>query len=293
MASDDERDPASEWLFNPRAQLPFIESPGELRGRVISADSSDFCPSSVYTRMTHLRFSSTRVPALSIAADPGTIVTIAATAGPDWLLRFRAEALGRSATQQLRQLSIRRVGGTVFVGSSYPANQHISAFLHVQAPREAPLSIHVSFGSVEVRDFAGPLRAAALHGRLTLLNTLGQVDAIGRTIDFAGSRGRVVLSAEADINLKLTAERFDGSLVAWSQGPVRVRVPERLTTAVRAVVGRRDQFVCRARLSSPLNGRSTSGTFTYDNVEPTLSDAPINLRSEHSTIVIDPGDKSD
>jgi ferric-dicitrate binding protein FerR (iron transport regulator) len=56
-----------------------------------------------------------------------------------------------------------------------------------------------------VRDLAGPVRIAATHARATVLNTCGQVDATAGVVDFAGSRGRVTLSTEAEIDLKIWA----------------------------------------------------------------------------------------
>ena len=51
----------------------------------------------------------------------------------------------------------------------------------------------------------GPVRVTASHARAKILETTGQVDANAFVIDFAGSRGRVSLNAEAEINLKTLA----------------------------------------------------------------------------------------
>lgn len=50
----------------------------------------------------------------------------------------------------------------------------------------------------------------------------GQVDVDAYVIDFAGSRGRVSLHAETEINLRITASKFEGTLSAWAQRPVRM-----------------------------------------------------------------------
>lgn len=44
----------------------------------------------------------------------------------------------------------------------------------------------------------------------------GKVDATGFVVDFAGPKGMVILSAEAEINLKLNTARFDSALPAWT-----------------------------------------------------------------------------
>jgi hypothetical protein len=77
--------------------------------------------------------------------------------------------------------------------------------------------------AVEVRDMTGPVRIAATHARASILDTAGQVDATAGCVDFAGSCSRITLSAEAEINLKMTAPEFDGILLAWAQAPVKRR----------------------------------------------------------------------
>jgi hypothetical protein len=84
----------------------------------------------------------------------------------------------------------------------------------------------------------GPVRVTATHARASILDITGKVDASGFVVDFAGSRGRVKLSSERDINVKLRAPRFEGSLMAWAQGPVRVLVPPSFQTPFQAIVNR-------------------------------------------------------
>lgn len=98
----------------------------------------------------------------------------------------------------------------------------------------------------------------------------------------------VNLSAEAEINLKMTAPRFDGALLAWAQRPVRLLVPPGFATPFQAVVNRPRDFVCRASFCSKVKQDNNNGlyVFTYagDGSSPPER---FHLRSEHSNIVVD------
>ena len=107
-------------------------------------------------------------------------------------------------------------------------------------------------------------------------------------MDFAGSCGRITLSAEAEINLKITAPEFDGAVLAWAQRSVRMLVPEGFRTPFKAIVGNRDDFVCRADCRSKVkqNRQGELYVYTYDlNADGTRNH--LHLRSEASAVVID------
>jgi hypothetical protein len=97
------------------------------------------------------------------------------------------------------------------------------------------------------------------------------------------------LSAEAEINLKLFHARFDGTLLAWAQRSVRMLVPPRFSTPFRAVVNRREDFVCRTEFSSRVSHEKKGDLhyFTYGSDDSVLPDAVMHLRSEEATVVID------
>ncbi len=252
-----ERDPAPEWLFEPRP-LP--------------ADH-------IFEELTVPR---AEAPALTVTADAGTFVAVTRAEGRDWSVRF-------SAPPEERDPSLRRAGATVLLGGRHPARPRLDAFLHVSAPADAPLVLYVSYGTLYVRDLAGPVHAAAPHGRITLLNTGGDVDATGGVIDFAGSSGRVVLSADGEINVKVTGDRFAGSLLAWAQGPVRVRVPADFGGPFEALVSIEDQFVCRAALRARIRAAAERGLWKVvcGAANGAAPGDITHLRSERVTVVID------
>jgi hypothetical protein len=184
------------------------------------------------TRLDELRLSQADVPVLTVTADPANCVAVAGSTRPDWSLRFCAQGEGdteNEARERLHERSMVRAGGTVSLTgphllSAEPTRMGRGQLL-VDAPADAAIVIHASFAAVQIRDLKGPVRVAAAHARTTILNTTGRMDAIAMVVDFAGSKGRVTLSAEAEINMKLPTLRFDGTLLAWAQQSVRTLVP--------------------------------------------------------------------
>jgi hypothetical protein len=248
------------------------------------------------TRLDELRLSQADVPVLTVTADPSNCVAVAGSGRADWSLRFCAQGEGEAedeARERLHQISMARAGGTVLLTGPHLLSADPTRMgrgqLVVDAPADAPIVIHASFAAVQIRDVRGPVRVAATHGRATILNTTGQVDAIAMVVDFAGSGGRVTLSAEAEINMKLSTARFDGTLLAWAQRSVRTLVPPDFLTPFRAIVSRRQDFVCRAEFCSRVTQEKKGDLyyFTYAGDNSVAPEAAMHLRSEQATVVID------
>jgi hypothetical protein len=182
------------------------------------------------TRPETLTLSRVDVPALTITADPSSTIGATGSNRVDWSLRFCAQGEGNSegeARERLQAISMSRLGSSVSING--PGLGHMAGTrgqLNVDAPADAPIVVHASFAAVEISDMSGPVRATATHGRARILDTTGKVDATGFVVDFVGSKGTVILTAEAEINLKLNTLRFEGTLTAWAQRPVRVLVPQ-------------------------------------------------------------------
>jgi hypothetical protein len=246
--------------------------------------------------LDELRLSPADVPALTIMADPANCVVVAGTARADWSLRFCAHGEGDTedeARQRLHERSMVRAGETVSLTGphllSAEPTRMSRGHLLVDAPADAGVVIHASYASVQVRDLKGPVRVAATHGRTTILNTTGQVDAIAMVVDFAASNGRVTLSAEAEINMKLSTVRFDGTLLAWAQGSVKTLVPAGLQTPFCALVSRRQDFVCRTEFCSRVRQEKKGDLyyFTYSGDNSVAPESVMHLRSEQAAVVID------
>jgi len=249
------------------------------------------------TRLEHFSFPRADIPALTVTADVGAVLKIAGEDRDDWSLRLCARGEGDSAEQALarmQQVSLTHVGGTVSLGgSSSNSMPEGRADLTIQAPQDAPMTVHSSFAAVEVLDMSGPVRIAAPRGRATILNSTGRVDVTAFVVDFAGARGTIILNAGAEIDLKLTAARFQGSLSASAGHAVRVLVPQDFQTPFQAIVSRRDDFVCRADFCSAVKSEKKNGlyvfTFLGDGATPPEQ---MSLRSEQATVVIDIADRA-
>jgi hypothetical protein len=245
-------------------------------------------------RQEEFALSRTEVPALTITASRSQMVEVNGCGRGDWSLHFCAYGEGRSeseARDQLQAVSLVRRSGTVSLnGTGIHRARGAGGNLVVQAPDDAPTTVHASFAPVVVRNMIGPVRVTAIHARATLLNTRGEVEAAAFVVDFAASEGTVVLSAEAEINLKFTAVEFNGTLTAWAQFPVRVLVPAGFQTPFQAVVSRPQDFVCRTdfggKVKHERNAKSYVFTYPGDGHTPPEH---VHLRSEHAAIVIDTG----
>ena len=290
-----EAQPAPEFLFERR---PFTfecadRSPGHDprsgRGAYLSAGNQ--APFLV-TRSEEATLSLSDVPALAITTDPSQSIWVGGSRRNDWSMRFCAQGEGNSeaeARQRRDQVSMSRLGDTVSLkGPILDEKPQARGSFVLDAPAEAPILIHASYTPVEVRDITGPVRVTATHARASILDTTGQVDVAAFVVDFAGSRGRVSLSAEAEINLKFSSARFDGSLLAWAQRPVRVLVPRGFVTPFRASVRRSQDFICRADLCAKVSQQKKNGlyVFTYLGDAGTAPEF-VELYSEQSTVVID------
>ena len=245
-------------------------------------------------RREEIAVSRTEVPALTIAANPSHGIEITGHGREDWSLRFCAYGEGSSeseARDRLQEISLVRLGATVSLnGPGIGGMREAGGNLIVQAPADAPLTVHASFAAVAIRNMTGPVRVTAIHARAKLLHTTGKVDATAFVVDFAGSEGTVILSAEAEINLKVTSLKFKGTLTAWAQLPVRVLVPAAFQTPFQAVVNRPQDFVCRTGFATNMKVERNGGlyVFTYPGDGSTPPEA-VHLRSEHGVVVVDTG----
>ncbi|MCL6481027.1 MAG: hypothetical protein K6U02_04810 [Firmicutes bacterium] len=251
------------------------------------------------------------VPALTIVAGPAAAVSIRGSDARSWSLRLCAVAgapTRAEAEDALQYIRMNRLGGMVSVAGKERAEQQPAlGWVSVEAPAEAPVVVNGSYAAVEVSELSGPVRVATTHARVTLERTTGNVDAAGAVVDFTGNRGQVRLSGMFEVNVGMTANRFEGSLEAASQRPVRLALPRGFESSIRVIVGRKKDFVCRADICSQFKHERSYGlhVFTYAGESSQISDggsAPeqdsaasprpaLLLRSENSAVVIDNTDK--
>lgn len=267
----------------------FDRTPGQPRKAGFYLSSSSDAP---YRRSwsESIALSRAEVPALTITANAGQ-VSISGAARQDWSLRLCAYGDGNTEAEALersRLFSLTRVGSTVSIAGPRSSPRETGGELIVEGPPDAPVTAHGSFAAVQVCDRSGPVHVAAIHGRARILNTTGSVQASGFVVDFSGSQGDVTLSAEAEIELQFTRNRFDGKLMAWAQRTLRVLVPRGFHTAFQATVNRPADFICRTEFREKIahERQGSLHIFTYpgDGATPPES---IHLRSEHGAIVMD------
>jgi hypothetical protein len=288
--SDYERQPAPEFLFEPRPLRRWPPAPQPGQSFIVAGKQP------AYRAIRHEERAIPRRDAsiLTVTSDPYNSIAVVAGDGLDWKLFFLAEGDGETeaeADQRLEKCLFVVMGTTVSL--SRPdgfAELNARSELVAEAPHDAGVVIHASFAAVQVRDLAGPVRIAATHARATVLNTTGQVDVTAADVDFAGSRGRVTLSGEAEINLKITAPQFDGILLAWAQRSVRMLVPANFSTPFEAIVASRNDFICRTDFQSKVKEKRQGELYVFTNDPGASVDrtrAHLHLRSEASTVVID------
>jgi hypothetical protein len=160
----------------------------------------------------------------------------------------------------------------------------------VNAPADAPVTVHSSSGAIKVHDMDGPVRLAAPRARITVLNTTGRVDATGGIVDFAGSKGTVVLTSAMETDIKLTAQRFEGKLSADAVREARVLVRKGFQTPMELVVNRPKNLICRADFCKKLQTRQENGWHFFTFAGDGSTTDHIRVTSESSTVVIDNAD---
>lgn len=242
------------------------------------------------TRETKWTLARKDLPALTLAADMTTFVTIAGEERPDWSLKLCAKGDGTTEAEargKMESVSLARMGDLFSVeGRGSVAQPDATADVLVQGPVDAPTTFHSSFGAIKVYDMDGPVRVATPRGRATILHTTGRVDVTGEIVDYAGAKGTVTLNASAEIDLKLIGPRFDGMLSAMAERSVRVLTPKGFATPFEAVVEKRDDFACRADFCAQVKEEKKSGLYFFSYGGPG-GDAKIHLRSEHGPVVMD------
>lgn len=240
------------------------------------------------TRLDKLDLPLYQVPALTIAAQPFNDIQIAAASQDHWSLHFCAMGEGTTAEEAngyMQRISMQRTGSLLTLNNT-DAHGLVGGrgTLHVEAPTEAPVTVH-SDGGVRVYEMAAPVRISA--GMAVILNTSGLVDASASQIFFGGSQGSVALSASWDIHIKLTAQQFHGKLRAYAQRQVRVHFPSGFQTPVSVVVNRPRDFVCHADFCSTIKKDRENSLYVFTYGEVANASDRINLRSENAQVTLD------
>lgn len=258
-----------------------------------------------YTRPHTLTLAQKDVPALTVATDPanGLGISVWGKGKDQWGLWFCAGGEGNSEAEArsfLSKVSMSQQGSLVTLSESGggfgPGGGGLGSSgyvgprgeLAVDGPSDAPITVYNSYGAVRVEDMSGPVRVSAAHGRVTILNTTGRVDANANLADYAGSQGNVALNAGTESDIKLTQTTFKGVLFADAQRELRVLVPRGFKSRIEATVNRPGNFVCRADICSGMKRGRDNGLFTFTYAgDGGASSEGIHLHSAQLTVVID------
>jgi hypothetical protein len=224
------------------------------------------------------------------------MVSVIGTDADMYNMRFCAQAGGRNedeARRSLDKITLTRTRRLLKVRiPQYSRERSTNAWLHVEADRRRAVAMNGSYSYMEVFNVDGPVRVVTTHARMKLLDLTGEVQATARVgvIDFAGDRGRIELNADGEIgeiNLKLTATRFGGTLDAEAEVAIRILLPPVWESPFEAIVDRPDLFVCRAGIAPHVRRLDRDGrvVFIYG-----LS-CPVMRLVSHGVLVIDGTDR--
>lgn len=289
-----ETERAPEFLFEKRQpDSACLEKSGTSSMEVTSYLRAGRQPRSTRTRLDEFNIPRKEAPALTLAPDIYTQVRVQGGDRTDWSVHFCAVGSGQNdaeSEKHLQQMSVSRVGAMVASHHANPFGSefHSSSSVDVEAPKDAPVVVNASYSYVEVLDMASPVRVSASHARAKVVDTSGDVHAYALVVDFAGASGHVVLTAEAEVNVKVKAKRFSGTLLVTAQRTVRVLLPPDSQTSFEAIVNRSKDFVCRADICAQVKQEKKEGHYVFSFTGNDPSGQPLmRLQSEQGTIVID------
>jgi len=301
---DYEKQQAFNFLFEEhpfhfycRDRPPKPLKPGESSFEVGGSPQAPFA----VTRLDSLDLPKANAPTLTVVTEPANIleISIQGTDEENWRLQYCAQGEGDSVDEArgyLDKVSISRVGNFVTLagGGSNPNSVERGYFvggrgeLIANAPANAPVTIHSTFGAISVHDMAGPVRVSTAHARISVLNTSGTVDAQGYVVDFAGAKGTVSLNATAEANVKINGLQFQGTLSAYASREVRILVPRGFQGPIEAVVAQPKNLICRADFCAGMQKTKAGGSYSFKYMKAGSVPADrVYLHSEISNVVID------
>jgi hypothetical protein len=288
-------DPAPPFLFEAREMTTPCDPVPPGRARLVGRSRGPVSAPFVCKRSEHLAFSAMDMPELVLDVDQ-TRVSIAGADADGYDVRFCAQARGPSENetrQLLEHVTLARTGGSLKVRKpKHSFDRAINAWLRIAAPRHRPVTVNGSYSYTEIFGMDAWVRVVTTHARVKLLGVAGDVSATAHVgvVDFAGDSGRIRLNADGEIgeiNLKLTAPRFEGTLEATAEAAIRVLLSPAFESSFEAVVDRPERFVCCADIAPQIRRHDREGraVFAYGSGIPDLRFV------SHGVLVIDSGEQ--
>jgi hypothetical protein len=157
--------------------------------------------------------------------------------------------------------------------------------LEVTTASSFPVSIRGCFSQVEIVKMSGPVTVSLAYGGVSLFETTGAVDVQtgpeGKIV-YAGCRGQVVLKSAGEIDLKITDQAFQGSLLASTREmPIRILLPQDFRSSFEVIA---PEVTCRADIASQLQRHQLDEEVVarYGSEQPRL-----RFHSLRGSVVID------
>jgi hypothetical protein len=271
---------------------PCDPSPTEQGARLVAIDSNPRAYS--LHRLDSTTLSRAEMPALSLRSGPA-LIEITGTETQTYTVQLCAQAGADSeedAQRLLGEIKLARKGESFEVAApGYSWERPSEAYVNIQAPQDAPVTINGTYAAIEVSGMSAPVRVSTTHARIQVLGTTGDVEAVAMPagmIVFSGNGGRVRLKAEFEVNLRISEQQFEGTLEATAQKHVSLLLPPVFLSPFEAVVNRSADFTCRASLCDQVRSSERDGKFVYSYGagEPAL-----RLVASGGTVVINSTDR--
>lgn len=255
----------------------------------------------VYTIVSGIEFALHRKDQLTLARKDvseltvhsrSAMVLISGAQADSYSVELCASAgkvLGPDAQPILDSIRLARTGNTLSVAGpeKYDPDRPSRAELSINAPEELPVTVNGTYSYVEVRGINAPVNVRTSNARVRILRTSGKVDANATgmgIIDFAANQGDVRLNADTELNLKLTAPVFNGSLSGSATQAVRVVLPDDFNTPFEAEVHKPSDFVCRAEFCKQIKHLHLKDKELFQFGPP---NAALRFVSSHGQVIVD------
>ena len=246
-------------------------------------------------RLNSITLSRAELPALSMRSVQAWIEVTGADT-ETWSVQLCAQAGAATegeATALLGQFKLTQKGESfeLSVPAQFPEQSDGAAYVRIQAPRDAPVTISGK-SPISVYGMSAPVKVSTTHARLTVADTTGDVEADIKPnsgiIDFFGNRGHVRLNADWELNLVISAQQFTGDLEGTARGRIHVLLQPGFISPFEAVVNHDSDFDCRASICDQVRRADRGGkvAFTYGSGEPVL-----RLVSANGPVVINSTDR--
>lgn len=285
-------EPAAASLFARDHTPTPCEQQNQTGPRLVIRDSN--YPAHNILRADHLAISRAELPVFSICVGP-SLLEIIGEPVDSYSVQMCAEAGAATesdARSLLDEVKLTRADNVISLSMpKFTKEQRFNAFVQVQAPPDAPITINGDYAAMQVIGMNAPVHLSTTHARITLLDTTGDVDAKAAefgVIDFSGDRGNVRLDSAWEINLNLTGQKFDGRMDATAAQAVRVLLPPGFKSGFEAIVQHKADVACRADVCARVSSHKRGGkfVFTFGSGDPAL-----HFISQSGPVVIDSVDR--